>query len=300
MSHGFTQIDTDETIITDKQIMSDFIPYKKRLHQHDEAIRQEFQDRPTEALARETGLNYYTVSRKAARMGISKTDDFMRSSWKKGGLKKGGWKKPEMRAKVRETADKYMREHFADTKNEELARMFGVDVKTVRRWARRLGLVKSAEFMQTVRSKGCCGKKKRYYTDEYQAWRRQRIAEVYPDGDEAALQALADELGIAMSGLLGLATEFGIHRSEERKREAIIRGAARHTKYGPEVIAALREYYTDHTTAECAERFGISAGVINQLAVKHGMRKSPEHKHRIYSETQRARRRKETLAKARI
>ena len=261
--------------------MSDFIPYKKWLHQHDEAIRQEFPDRPTEALAGETGLNYYyTVSRKATRMGVCKSSAFMHTSWKKGSDRKGGWKKNEVRAKAGEAADRYMREHFADTRNEDIARRFGVDVKTVRRWARRLGLVKSGAFMQAV-----CGKKKVYYTDEHQAWRRQRMEEVWPDGDDAALKALAEELGVSMSGLQGLAVKFGIHRSPERVREARLRGIARLTKYGPEVIAALGEYYPDHTTAECAERFGISASVISQLAIKHGMRKSREHKHRVYGET---------------
>lgn len=266
--------------------MSDFIPYNKWLHQNDETIKAEFPDRPTEALAGETGLNYYTVSRRATRMGVSKSDAFMHSSWKKGSNMKGGWKKPDMRAKDGEAADKYMREHFADTKNDELAAMFGVDVKTVRRWARRLRLVKSDEFMHTARSKGCCGKKKSYYTEEHQAWRRQRIAEVWPNGDEAALQALADELGVGMSCLQGLASKFGIHRSPERVREARSLIGVRRTKYGPEVIAALKAYYPDHTTAECAEHFGISPGVINQLAIKHGIRKTPEHKRRIYSKTQ--------------
>ena len=60
--------------------MSDFIPYNKWLHQHDEAIKAEFPDRPTEALAGELDLNYYTVSRKATRMGVGKSSAFMHSS----------------------------------------------------------------------------------------------------------------------------------------------------------------------------------------------------------------------------
>ena len=201
-----------------------------------------------------------------------------------------GWKKNEVRAKNSEAAERYMREHFADTKNEDIARRFGVDVKTVRRWARRLGLVKSDAFMHAARSKGCCnGRKKRYYTDEHQAWRRQRIEEVYPDGDDAALQALAEELGVNRGGLQALAVKFGIRRSKERVMEALVRGAATRRKYGPEVIDSLREYYPDHTTAECAGHFGIPPGVVNQLAIKHCMRKTPEHIRKIRSETRKKR-----------
>lgn len=263
--------------------MSDYIPYKKWLHQHDEAIRQEFPDRPTETLAGEMQLNYYTVSRKATRMGVCKSSAFMHTSWKKGADRKGGWKNNDVRAKNGEEADVYMREHFTDTKNEDIARRFGVDVKTVRRWARRLGLVKSEEFMHAARS----NKKKAYYTDKHQAWRRQRMEEVYPDGDDAALEALAKELGLSMRGLRHLANEFGIHRSQELVREKRRIACISRAKYGPEVIAALREYYPDHTTAECAEHFGIKTGVISQLAIKHGMRKSREHKHRVYGEMRR-------------
>ena len=38
--------------------MDDFIPYNRWLHQHDERIKAEFSDRPTEALAEECGVDY--------------------------------------------------------------------------------------------------------------------------------------------------------------------------------------------------------------------------------------------------
>lgn len=254
--------------------MEDFIPYKKWTSQHAEKIKAEFSDRQTKAMAQEMDMNYFSVSRRATSLGLSKSAGFMHASWKNGAKKKGGWKKQDDRhLRLREAAWQYMREHFADTKNEDLAGLFGVDVKTVRRWARRLGLVKSEAFMQEARSK-----RKRYYTDEQQAWRRQRIAEVFPDGDEAALQALADELGVTTRGLKALASKFRIHRSPERVREV---RSANSTKYGPEVIAALREYYPDHTTAECAEHFGIPSPIISQLAIRYGIRKSPAHLRKV-------------------
>ena len=256
-------------------IMEDFVPYKEWLHQHDEKIRREYQERPTETLAGEMDVGYYTVSRRAARMGVGKSAAFMRSSWKKAGGRKARKSTEEGKAK-----DAYLKEHFADTPNEELACRFGVDVKTVRRWARRLCLAKSEAFMQAARSRGS---KNRYYTGEQKVWRNRRIAEVYPDGDDDALQRLAGELGVTLQTLRLLARDIGIHRSKERVREAKSRAAARHTKYTTEVITALKEYYPDHTRKECSERFDIPEGVITQLAVKHKMRKSREYIHKVRS-----------------
>ena len=269
--------------------MEDFVPYKKWLHLHDDEIRAGFPDRPTEALAGETGLNYYTVSRKATRMGVGKSAAFMHASWKKGSNRKGGWKDGVTRARNREAADAYMREHFADTRNADLAVHLGVDVKTVRRWARRLGLTKCDGFMEAARARGCCGTRKAYYTPEQEAWRRRRVEEVWPDGDGAALQALAEELGVSMWGLRNLVNRYGVHRSKESKEKAVRRRAAARTKHGPEVIAALREYYPDHTTAECTERFGIRPGVVSQLAIKYKIRKSREHISRVRSMPRRKR-----------
>lgn len=262
--------------------MEDYVPYKKWLHRHDERTRQEFPDRPTSELAGDMQENYYTVSRRATRLGVSKSAAFMHTSWKKGGGKKGC-----KVAKKTEPSDAYLQEHFATTKNETLATHFGVDVKTVRRWARRLGLVKSDEFMQAARSKGCAGGHP-FYTPEQIAYRKRRIAEVYPDGNEEALCRLADELGVKRESINSMASSFGIRRSEA----FVLAGRAANAeqmrrcakKYGPEVIASLKVYYPDHTTEECAAHFGISKGVVSQLAIKHKIRKSREHMQKIRSE----------------
>ena len=264
--------------------MEDFVPYKKWQNQQNEKIKAEFAERPTEAIAEEMGVNYYTVARRAARLGIGKSDAFMRKSWKKGGTRKGC-----KRVKSNEESDNYLRAHFADTKNEDLARHLGVDVKTVRRWARRLGLVKSEAFMQEARKRGRWNRKNgaRYYTDEQEAWRRQRIAEVYPDGDDEALRQLAEELGVRCRSIKAMAAEFGISRSA-----AYISAARRElaTKYGPEFIEELKAYYPTHTNEECAEHFGMSKGSVFQLALRHGIRKTPEHKSKVYSQNNRKKR----------
>lgn len=263
--------------------MEDYVPYKEWLHQHDERIRQEFPDRPTSELAGDMQENYYTVSRRAKRIGVGKSAAFMRSSWKKGGNRKG-----QKRSKYNGETGAYLKAHFADTSNEELAHRFGVDVKTVRRWARSLGLVKSEAFMTSARDRGRKNGAGRFYTSEQKAWQRQRIAEVYPDGDEEALCRLADELGVKRESIGSMASSFGIRRSEA----FVLAGRAAHaelmrrcaTKYGPEVIASLKVYYPDHTTEECAAHFGISKGVVSQLAIKHKIRKSREHMQKIRSE----------------
>jgi len=246
--------------------MEDFIPYNRWLHQHDEGIRQEYPDRPTEAMAQEMGVNYYTVSRRATRLDVGKSAAFMHTSWQKGSAKKGGWKKTSEREKVCEAKDKYLQEHFATTKNETLAKHFGVDVKTIRRWARRLGLVKSEAFMQEARDRG---RRKSYYTPEQIAYRNRRIAEVYPDGDEEALQRLSEELGIGLGCIKALAHRIGLKHN-------------RIEKYTPQFIADLADYFPTHTDKECTDHFGIKKTQVQNLARKYGWKKTHSHLRSVY------------------
>jgi len=261
--------------------MENYNPYNRWLHQHDEYIKAEFPDRPTAELADECDANYYTVSRRATRLGVSKSEAFMHTSWKKGG---GGG-----RFLLNDEIKQYMQAHFADTTNAELATLFGVDVKTVRRWAGMLGLVKSDGFMFFARSRGKKGKK--FYTEEQIAWRNRRIAEVYPDADDEELNRLADELCVTRSTIAHMAHEIGVKRSVEQRRKAYDRMGKVKTKYGPDVIEAIRAYYPNHTNEECSARFDISNGVITQLAIKHGMRKTKEHVSRVLSEARRKQKR---------
>lgn len=244
-----------------------FTPYTRWINQHAEKIKAEYPDRPTAGMAQEMGVSYYTVSRRATRLGVSKSPDFMHSSWKKGAGKKGGWKKTSNRAKNSEAADAYLKEHFATTKNETLAKHFCVDVKTVRRWARRLGLVKSEAFMQVARDRG--HRNGRYYTEEQIAYRNRRIAEVYPDGDKEALQRLSEELGIKVDTIQVLASSIGLKRN-------------RIGKYTPQFVAALADYFPTHTDKECAARFGITKVQVQGIARSHGWHKTTAHLHRIY------------------
>lgn len=255
--------------------METFTPYTSWINQHAEKIKAEYPDRPTEAMAQEMDVNYYTVSRRATSLGMEKSKSFMHTSWKKGSAKKGGWKKRAERAKLIETADKYLKEHFATTKNETLAKHFGADVKTIRRWARRLGLVKSEAFMQSVRGHGS---HKTYYAPEQIAYRNRRIAEVYPDGDEEALQRLSEELGIGYVTIRTLAHSIGVKRNRRQ----------------PDYFNALANYFPTHTDKECAARFGITKPQVQSIARKYGWKKSGEYLRQVYDSNITAARRAKT------
>lgn len=257
----------------------DFIPYNHYVHQHDEKIKAEYADRRTADIADEVQRNYYTVSRKAARLGVQKTEAFMRSAWKKGSRKQ--WAiRGEGRKRYKAAADAYMKEHFCDTANETLAQLFGVGVRTVRCWARRLGLQKSEAFMKQARAKGCCTAGPRpFYTSEQEEYRRQRVAEIYPNGSKEELKALAEELGIGMSSLKVIARRHCIRRSS----------ATRKWKYSMEFIKSFAEYYPHHSNKDCAEHFGISKMVVHGLAQQYSMKKTHEQK----AQSQRERRRRE-------
>jgi transposase len=235
------------------------LPYSRWCRQNEEYVCREFRNRPTEEIARECGLSYRTVARIASQNGVRKSGEFMRSRFASGG-RSGNWK----RCKRTEDWDAYMKEHFPDTGNTELAAHFGVDVKTVRRWARRLGLQKSEAFMNGSRLKG-----KVFYKQEYKERRDARIAEVYPDGDDEALRRLADELGISVTSVGRMARKIGIYRSEEGRKKS----CGRNRKYPVEMIEALREYYPCHSNRECEEMFGVKASVLAALAHANGIGK---------------------------
>ena len=260
--------------------MTDYIPYNHHVHQHDEKIKAEYSDRRTADLADEVERNYYTVSRKAKRLGVQKSEAFMRSSWSRGG-RKSPTIKGEERKRFQAAADAYLKEHFADTANKVLAQLFGVDVKTVRRWARRLGLQKAEAFMQRCRAKS---RPCRFYTPEQEAYRLRRIVEVYPDGTEEELQELAKELGAKRNTLNKLIVECGVHRSEARMKEIRRESQEPRKIFTPELVAEIAAYYPDHSNEECADHFGVNLGSLKLVAFKNKWRKSKEYLHIVRSQ----------------
>ena len=127
----------------------------------------------------------------------------------------------------------------------------------------------------------------------YKERRRRRIAEVFPDADEDALHSLAEELGVAYRSVRALAAKYGIRRSEAfvRARRAMRAEGmrSRATRYGPEFVERLREYYPTHTNEECAEHFSMSQGSVFQLARRHGIRKTAGHRSAVNGRNSRKR-----------
>jgi len=258
--------------------MIDYISYNQWVHQNDEKIKAEYSDKRTADLADEVERNYYTVSRKAKRLGVQKSEAFMRSSWAKDSKPLKTTK--EEREQFRIAADAYLKEHFADTTNEVLARHFGVDVKTVRRWARRLGLQKTEAFMQRSRAKRGLY---RFYTPEQEAYRLRRIAEVYPDGTEEELQALGSELGIGLDYIRQIARHHGIHRSEARMKENVKKSWESRKIFTPELVDEIAAYYPTHSNEECATHFDVNLGSLKLVASKNKWKKNKEYLHIVRS-----------------
>lgn len=244
--------------------MSKFIPYKTWLQENAEKIKESYSERKAELIAKELGINYYTVSRVAKRLGVSKP----RAD------KKPVMVKVKSRPyKATAESDQYLIDHYHNTAKSELSKVLNVDEKTIYRWAVRLGLKKDKEFMCHSRSKGGSNG---YYTDEQKAYRKRRIEEVYPNADEKELTLLAEELGINRWFLAQLASRYHVRRLRDIRKGKFV-------KYSPEFVKTLAEYYPEHTSEECEKHFGISRLLINAVAWKYGIRKTKEHLHKVHS-----------------
>ena len=126
--------------------MNTYISIKERRHIYDDEIRAHYADTPTQELADRLGLNYWTLSRRAKRLGVKKSKEFMR-------LSSG---KAQHNAYIVLTEDRmqYIRQHFHDTPSLEIARHLGIDESTVKRFARKDGLKKDSEYLRIMRDKG--------------------------------------------------------------------------------------------------------------------------------------------------
>jgi len=245
----------DRTTVTKAAPPPHSVSLSEPINKHRErmlsAIRSEYADNPTSDVAEQTCANYYTVSRAAGKLGIKKTKSYMRKRWSTGNRTSIG---KERRQRIEE----YLRQHFSDTRNSDLAEALGIDPKTVRRYARRLGLVKTKAFMDYSRSKKFGG-----YSDEFKAWRLKRIAEVFQKGSAEDLQKLAEELYISVGTIKTIAYTNGIRRAKKEDDKAF--------------IESLREYFPTHTDRECAEHFGTKIDTIWYLARKFSLYKDKDH-----------------------
>lgn len=110
-----------------------------------EAMIARFPETRTEVLAEEFGVCYRTVCRWAVELGLKKTRRFRTaaSAAARTACTKRYYGQPPKRFQSQVTDNEaFMRQHFATTMNDVLARLLGVNERTIRRWAQDLGLRK--------------------------------------------------------------------------------------------------------------------------------------------------------------
>jgi hypothetical protein len=179
-------------------------------------IRERFATTRTDELAALLGLGYFKVLRVAHRMGLAKASDFSEAMSAIAVSKKQHYRcKGDTKFKPgsieAEERDKWMREHWAVTPDEQCAMHFGVNPRTIRRWANRLGLRKDVETSWMRRQIG------RVPSPEDMFVIGAYIAEHYPT--EPAKE-IAKVLGIGATSVWSYAKRLGIKKSEnmEQKR----------------------------------------------------------------------------------
>lgn len=110
-----------------------------------EAMIARFPETRTEILAEEFGVCYRTVCRWAVELGLKKTRRFRTaaSAAARTVCTKRYYGQPPKPFQSQMTDNEaFMRQHFATTKNGVLARLLGVNERTIRRWSQDLGLRK--------------------------------------------------------------------------------------------------------------------------------------------------------------
>ena len=243
-----------------------------------------FAETRTAELAREMGVSYRTLCRWAAEMGLEKSKDFRAAM---SAIATAGSRERLFRKGHRGTCpafdeekEAYMRQFFATTPNDALAESLGVNVRTVRRWASRLGLKKDREVTELHRrSRQMLPPDRWFFTVA-------TIRELYPDGHDAEA---AERTGYSVKTVRLIAGTCGIRRSEAYMRalRETVAGKAREKLLGrkePRTLkleAAVREAYADTPTPEIARRLGISEPYVKLLAHRLGLRKSREFVHRV-------------------
>ena len=233
-------------------------------------IRQRFPYTKTAALARELGVSYRTVCRWAADMGITKTEDFRQGV---SGIAtrhrkdRYGSRKGKPRTLLDEGVAAWMRLHYATTPDKEVARLFGVNDRTVRRWAARLGLRKDHDYIVMER-------RVQFSPTPEERFRTVCIIrELFPDGRDEEAEELT---GYTIGYIRQLAKRHGIKRSDEYimaiegKRKS---GHERYMRKIAERYAGFEELYMTTDTHTLAERYGISRQRIYNMASEKGIRK---------------------------
>lgn len=248
-------------------------------------LRARFAETRTAELAREMGVSYRTMCRWAAEMGLEKSRDFRAGM---SAIAKSKDRNLHVKRKFGssisfdEEKRTYLRQYFATTPNMVLAGILGVNDRTIRRWARALGLRKDGETIEMHRLSGMMPTPEQWFRTVA------TIRELYPDGRD---KEAAELTGYSVQTVRKIARRYGIGRSEAHTRAAREAKAARMRELllgrrKPETLEAervVRETYADTPTPEIARRLGISEAYVAVLAGRLGLRKSREFVSRVRS-----------------
>ena len=229
----------------------------------------------TKELADKLGVGYWTVSRWALKLGLKKSKDFKsRMSLLAAQRYKNRYpdasrgKRYSMLDDEKET---FMRKHFSNTPDADLAHELGVNDRTIRRWASKLGLKKDKEWANMCRS---CN---RAHTPEQRFQIVEIIRELFPDGHD---KEIMERTGYSRQHICNIARKYGISRSATYDPRW---QCGRKKKYSDELVSVIAEYFPTHTDKECAEHFGLDKRVIQNLARYYKWNKNEEHMRKMYA-----------------
>ena len=264
-------------------------------------LMERFAETRTDVLARELGVCYRTLCRWAAELGLTKSQDFRTGISAIGGERCSehyGDKHPKPgRPILDDDMRAYMQQHFATTPNMVLARVLGVNDRTVRRWASALGLKKDSEVIELHRRSQIMPTPEEWFCTVA------TIRELYPDGRD---EEIAERTGYTIGYIGDIAKRYGIQRTaayreavKERNREMRKRicseAKADRRWVKPRTLAMeeeLRKSYADTPTPELARRFGVTEMYVKIIAGRLGLKKSPEFVRRVRIEAQKKRKRR--------
>ncbi len=236
----------------------------KLTEEQKEVLRERYANTRTLELADLLGVGYYSVCRTAASMGLRKSQAFiaaMSANANKVFMAKYG-KRSSKKAVLTEDGEAWLRAHYATDPDVECAQHLDINQRTVRRYAKRLGLEKEQAAVNRRRAAALL------MPAEERAAINGAIRKHYPD---ANLQELSRTLGYSVGTIRWMACNLGVHRTREAKRKY-------RKKRGPceriqKLEAVLKVLYPTLSNAELAARTGFSEAMVKAVAFRLGLKK---------------------------